>query len=129
MSLSRHETSKARKALAAQRVETHSLRNRPDACAPPRALAALGFRLNCCKSKGAASLAAAASFAIEHPYDIAFGTARSVADRCSVSSTSVVRLALSLGFQGFHDMREFFRRPLRASATSGGHSSFDASID
>jgi DNA-binding MurR/RpiR family transcriptional regulator len=63
-------------------------------------------------------LATVAGYMIEHPDEVTFGTIRSIADRCSVSSTSVFRLALNLGFHGFADMRELFRRPLRSSTTS-----------
>jgi DNA-binding MurR/RpiR family transcriptional regulator len=55
---------------------------------------------------------------IKHPDEVAFGTVRSIADRCCVSSTSVFRLALNVGFHGFAEMREFFRRPLRSSPTN-----------
>jgi DNA-binding MurR/RpiR family transcriptional regulator len=85
---------------------------------PPSDLTELRHRLTRCRSQGARSLATAAGYMIEHPDEVAFGTVRNIADRCSVSSTSVFRLALNLGFHGFADMREFFRRPLRSSTTS-----------
>lgn len=84
-----------------------------DVSAPPRDLAELSHRLNRCALWEAEGLAAVAKFAIDHPYDVAFGTARSIADRCGVSTTPVIRLASGLGFEGFHQMREFFRGPLR----------------
>lgn len=95
-------------------------KTKPDALAPPRDLAELSHRLNRCALWEAEGLAAVAKFAIDHPYDVAFGTARSIADRCGVSTTPVVRLALRLGFEGFHDMREFFRSPLRDFPTPPG---------
>jgi DNA-binding MurR/RpiR family transcriptional regulator len=85
---------------------------------PPHDLPELRHRLTRCRSRGALSLATVAGYMIEHPDEVAFGSVRSIAHRCSVSSTSVFRLALSVGFHGFADMREFFRRPLRSSATS-----------
>lgn len=84
-----------------------------EALAPPRDLAELSHRLNRCALGEAEGLSAVAKLAIDCPYDVAFGTVRSIADQCGVSTASVVRLALRLGFEGFHDMREFFRSPLR----------------
>jgi DNA-binding MurR/RpiR family transcriptional regulator len=86
--------------------------------APPRDLSELRRRLTHCRSRGTPSLATVARYMIKHPDEVAFGTVRSIADRCCVSSTSVFRLALNVGFHGFADMREFFRRPLRSSAVS-----------
>ena len=91
-----------------------------DAWAPPRDLGELSLRLNRCAYWEAEGLSAVAKFAIDCPYDVAFGTVRSIADRCGVSTTSVFRLALRLGFEGFHDMREFFRSPLRDFPTPPG---------
>lgn len=93
--------------------ESDAIANRP-----PRDLPELGHRLTRCRIRGAPSLATVAGYMIEHPEEVAFGTIRDIADRCSVSSTSVFRLALNLGFHGFTDMREFFRRPLRSSTKS-----------
>jgi len=60
MPLSRRETSKAKRTLAAREAASGGLRSPSNACAPPRDLAELGCRLNCCTSEGAASLAAVA---------------------------------------------------------------------
>jgi DNA-binding MurR/RpiR family transcriptional regulator len=98
---------------ASSALERSAIANRP-----PHDLPELRRRLTRFRSRGTPSLATVAGYVIEHPDEVAFGTVRSIADRCSVSSTSVFRLALSVGFHGFADMREFFRRPLRSSATS-----------
>ncbi|WEX86693.1 transcriptional regulator [Sinorhizobium garamanticum] len=50
---------------------------------------------------------------LANPDIVAFGTARSVAAACSVSSTTVVRLACLLGFRSFRELRELFRQHLR----------------
>jgi DNA-binding MurR/RpiR family transcriptional regulator len=84
----------------------------------PRDLSELRHRLTRCRSRGAPSLATVARYMIKHPDEVAFGTVRSIADRCCVSSTSVFRLALNVGFHGFADMRKFVRRPLRSSPTN-----------
>ena len=83
--------------------------------APPCDLQELGRRLDACKSGRSASIAAVAAYAIDHPYDIAFGASPAIADRCGVSTPTVIRLAQTLGFEGFREMREFFRKPLRKS--------------
>jgi DNA-binding MurR/RpiR family transcriptional regulator len=62
--------------------------------------------------------AQAANFIGEHPLEIALGSAISVAERCDISTASVVRLAQHLGFQGFADMRAFFRGLLRQLSDS-----------
>jgi DNA-binding MurR/RpiR family transcriptional regulator len=81
---------------------------------PPRDFAELGKRLHACRSGASASVAVVATYAVEHPYDIAFGTSTVIAGHCGVSTPTVVRLAQTLGFDGFREMREFFRRPLRS---------------
>ena len=47
---------------------------------------------------------------VQNPYDIAFGTTAAIANDCSVSTPTIVRLAQTLGFEGFREMREFFRQ-------------------
>lgn len=53
---------------------------------------------------------------IGNPADAAFGTCRSIAGRCNVSAATVDRLAASLGFKGFAEFRDLFRRSVRAAA-------------
>ncbi|WEX74731.1 transcriptional regulator [Sinorhizobium numidicum] len=55
------------------------------------------------------------------PDIVAFGTARSVAAACSVSSTTVVRLASLLGFRTFKQFRELFRHHLRETSLCPQH--------
>ncbi|PDT43071.1 transcriptional regulator [Sinorhizobium sp. FG01] len=50
------------------------------------------------------------------PELIAFGSSNSVALACSVSPTTVVRLAGFLGFENFRDLRTLFREHLRRRA-------------
>ena len=85
------------------------------ALASPRDLAELSLRLDRLASDRREILADVASYAIEHPYEIAFGAAPRIASWCAASPTSVGRLAHSLGFKGFRDMRGFFRRHVRDS--------------
>jgi DNA-binding MurR/RpiR family transcriptional regulator len=55
-------------------------------------------------------------FALEHPEEVAFGTTVSVAKRCAVSHSTVVRLATTLGFDEFWQFRECFRAEVRRKA-------------
>ncbi len=54
-----------------------------------------------------------ASFALDHPDDIAFGTAASVAQRSGVQPSTLVRFSQALGYQGFSDLQDVFRARLR----------------
>jgi hypothetical protein len=89
------------------------------AIARPDEFAELQVRLGRCRTDGTEAVAAVAGYILENPYDVAFGTSRSVAHRCSVSATSVMRVARTLGFSGFHDMREFHRDLLIGHVGSG----------
>lgn len=51
--------------------------------------------------------------ALAHPEIVAFGTAQSLADRCVVSPSTVVRVATALGFDNFKDFRQVFRQHIR----------------
>jgi DNA-binding MurR/RpiR family transcriptional regulator len=54
-----------------------------------------------------------ASFALDNPDDIAFGTAASVAQRSGVQPSTLVRFSQALGYQGFSDLQDVFRARLR----------------
>ncbi len=54
-----------------------------------------------------------ASYAIEHPDEIAFGTVASIAQAANVQPSTLVRFAQSLGYQGFSDLQDVFRSRLR----------------
>ena len=56
--------------------------------------------------------------ALARPDLIAFGSARSVASACSVSPTTVTRLATVLGFESFRDFKTFFQQHLRKMSHS-----------
>lgn len=63
-------------------------------------------------------LAQVAKFALEHPDDIAFGTAASVAARAHVQPSTLVRLAQAIGYTGFSDLQSVFRARLRERTPS-----------
>ena len=54
-----------------------------------------------------------AAFALEHPDEIALGTASSLARRAEVQASTLVRFAQALGFAGFSDLQSVFRSHLR----------------
>ncbi|WP_244519832.1 transcriptional regulator [Ensifer sp. LC384] len=56
--------------------------------------------------------------ALAKPDLVAFGSARSVAVACSVSPTTVTRLATVLGFDSFRDLKLFFQQHLRRLSNS-----------
>lgn len=58
-------------------------------------------------------LAQVAAYALEHPDEVAFGTAASVAVSAGVQPSTLVRLARHLGFEGFSDLQNVFRARLR----------------
>src|SRR4051812_31941046 len=63
-------------------------------------------------------LAQVARFAVEHPDEIAFGTAASIGAAAEVQPSTLVRLAQSLGYQGFSELQAIFRQRLRARTIS-----------
>ena len=54
-----------------------------------------------------------ADYALQHPDEIAFGTAASIADAAGVQPSTLVRFAHQFGFAGFSDMQSIFRERLR----------------
>lgn len=58
-----------------------------------------------------------ARFAVAYPEIVAFGTANSLAVRCSVTQSTVVRLAISLGFESYREFRRVFRQHVKVNAT------------
>lgn len=54
-----------------------------------------------------------ASYALEHPDEIAFGTVASIAQAAEVQPSTLVRFSQSLGYQGFSDLQDVFRSRLR----------------
>ena len=58
-------------------------------------------------------LAQVATYALEHPDEIAFGTAASIALVADVQPSTLVRFSQSLGYQGFSDLQDVFQSRLR----------------
>lgn len=54
-----------------------------------------------------------AAFAMNHPDEVAFGTAASIAELAAVQPSTLVRFAKAVGYSGFSDLQIVFRRRLR----------------
>jgi DNA-binding MurR/RpiR family transcriptional regulator len=54
-----------------------------------------------------------ASYALENPDEIAFGTVASIAQKANVQPSTLVRFSQSLGYQGFSQLQDVFRARLR----------------
>jgi DNA-binding MurR/RpiR family transcriptional regulator len=54
-----------------------------------------------------------ATFALDNPDEIAFGTAASIAAKAEVQPSTLVRLSQALGYQGYSDLQLVFRSRLR----------------
>ncbi|OOG62708.1 MurR/RpiR family transcriptional regulator [Sinorhizobium sp. A49] len=80
---------------------------------PPASVPELkeAFRLGARRLKG--GRLEVAKFALSHPYDIAFASAREVAARAGVSTSTVMRLINDLGFEKYAAFQQLFREELR----------------
>jgi DNA-binding MurR/RpiR family transcriptional regulator len=52
-------------------------------------------------------------YALDHPDEIAFGTAASIAEAAEVQPSTLVRFARQFGYSGFSDLQRVFRQRLR----------------
>lgn len=59
-----------------------------------------------------------AAFALDHPDDIAFGTAASIAGAAGVQPSTLVRFAQTFGFGGFSELQQIFRARLIGRTSS-----------
>ncbi|NMA98214.1 MAG: MurR/RpiR family transcriptional regulator [Phyllobacteriaceae bacterium] len=59
-----------------------------------------------------------AAYALDHPDEIAFGTAASIAESAGVQPSTLVRFAQSFGFDGFSGLQQIFRARLRERTSS-----------
>ncbi|MCP4317005.1 MAG: MurR/RpiR family transcriptional regulator [Hyphomicrobiales bacterium] len=58
-----------------------------------------------------------AKYALDHPDEIAFGTAASIASAADVQPSTLVRFAHQLGYEGFSDLQKVFQERLRDRTT------------
>ena len=64
----------------------------------------------------APTLQLAAKYVIDHPADFGIDPIRTTAEKIGVSTYSLVRLSKELGYPGFEEFREPFRRALRTTS-------------
>ena len=60
----------------------------------------------------------AAGYVLDNPNDLGVSTIREISDAAEVTPNSFVRLAKSIGFEGYDDLREPFRDELRNNTVS-----------
>jgi len=60
----------------------------------------------------------AAAYVLENPNDVGVSTIREIANAASVKPNSFVRMARSVGFDGYEDFREPFREQIRRGTVS-----------
>jgi DNA-binding MurR/RpiR family transcriptional regulator len=60
-----------------------------------------------------------ASFAVQHPNDMALGTVSQLAKRMGVQPSAIVRFANNFGYDGFTNMQQVYRARLTAGASPG----------
>ena len=84
----------------------------PDA-APEAVLGALAERLD----ELTPELRKAAAYVLEHPNDVSVSSIREIADAADVKPNSFMRMARTIGFEGYDDFREPFRQEIRRGAT------------
>jgi DNA-binding MurR/RpiR family transcriptional regulator len=80
---------------------------------PPRDFSGLRNRIGERAAELPKRLAQIAAYALENPDEIAFGTVSSIAERAQVQPSTLVRLAQTMGYQGFSELQEVFRSRLR----------------
>ena len=80
---------------------------------PPQSFEALERRLIEIEPHLPKRLRQAAAFALQHPDEVALGTAAAIARSADVQASTLVRFAQTLGFAGFSDLQEVFRSRLR----------------
>jgi DNA-binding MurR/RpiR family transcriptional regulator len=83
------------------------------AAGPPRDFASLRSRIVTETANFPKRLAQVAQYAVEHPDEIAFGTAASIAGAAAVQPSTLVRFAQALGYSGFSELQAVFRDRLR----------------
>jgi DNA-binding MurR/RpiR family transcriptional regulator len=84
-----------------------------DALSPPRDFTALKALIAERAAELPKRLTQVASFALENPDEIAFGTVSSIAAQANVQPSALVRFSQAIGYQGFSEMQEIFRSRLR----------------
>jgi DNA-binding MurR/RpiR family transcriptional regulator len=83
--------------------------------APPRDFETLKALLLDSRDSLPPRLIQLAAFALEHPDEMALGTAASIAAQASVQPSTLIRFAKRFGYSGFSDLQGVFRSEMRSS--------------
>jgi len=86
--------------------------------APPRDFESLRELIVSRRHELPKRLAQVAVYSLDHPDEIAFGTAASIAEAADVQPSTLVRFAQHLGFVGFSDLQGVFRDRLKERTSS-----------
>lgn len=89
-----------------------------DKLSPPQDFDALRAAILERKSELPKRLTQVAAYALDHPDEIAFGTAASIAESAAVQPSTLVRFAQHFGFDGFSGLQLLFRARLRERTSS-----------
>jgi len=89
-----------------------------DDTSAPRDFAALRALITARWEKLPRRLTQVASYALDNPDEIAFGTAAGIAAKAEVQPSTLVRFSQALGYQGFSDLQDVFRSRLRDKVPS-----------
>ena len=81
--------------------------------APPRDFQALKALIAARAPDLPRRLTQIATYALDNPDEIAFGTVSTIADQADVQPSTLVRFSQAMGYQGFSDLQEVFRSRLR----------------
>lgn len=76
----------------------------------------LRARISDAQSSMPKRLSQAAAYLLEHPEDMALGTAAGIAKAAEIQPSALVRLAHHLGYEGFSDLQSVFRERLKNRA-------------
>jgi DNA-binding MurR/RpiR family transcriptional regulator len=80
---------------------------------PPRDFQGLKTRIAERATELPRRLAQIATYALDNPDEIAFGTVSSIAEQADVQPSTLVRFSQAMGYQGFSELQEVFRSRLR----------------
>ena len=86
---------------------------RPRTAAPPRDFETLRALILARQGDMPRRLLQVATFAVDNPGEMAFGTAAGIAQRIDVQPSTLVRFAQSLGYTGFSELQALFRDHMR----------------
>jgi len=90
----------------------------PEESAAPRDFGALRTLIAARWQSLPRRLTQVATYALDNPDEIAFGTAAGIAAKAEVQPSTLVRFSQALGYQGFSDLQDVFRSRLRDKVPS-----------